>query len=105
MESALLSNLISEVTIKGVEEKMSLEILKVTLREPVNRNLILEITDENGFLLYTKPLIPLPSHPNAVLESILPEIPVNKRFIYNAFITIKIAAPAGSLFSAEVTFV
>ena len=105
METITLSDKEPEFTITGREEKMSMEILKVTLKEPVNEHLQLIISDENGFLIYSKMLIPEPQHPNAVLESPYPEVAVNKRFIFSAFLKVTIGAPSGSSFTAEVHFV
>ncbi len=105
METINLTNQNPVFTISGREEKMSAEILKVTLKEPENSNLELIITDENGFLLYTKALQPEPKHPNAVPESKFPEVGINKRFIFNASINVCINNPEGNAFLVEVHYV
>ena len=94
-----------EYLLEGREDKMSAEILKVTLKELPEQPLKLNVFDGNGFLLYAKLLIPEPKHPNTVLESPYPEIAVNKRFIFSAFLKVQLEAPAGSSFLVEVHFV
>ena len=105
MEKITLTNKAPEFTITGHEEKMSAEILKVSLQEPTSQNLKLNVTDENGLLIYSKLLIPETEHPNTVLGSEYPEVAVNKRIIFSAFIKISIEAPAGNPFSVEVYYV
>src|SRR5687768_6276849 len=105
MENFTLSNKEPEFTINGREEKMSVEILKVSLQESTSQHLKLNVTDENGFLIYSKLLIPEAEHPNTVLGSQYPEVAVNKRIIFSAFIKITIEAPEEDPFSVDVYFV
>ncbi|HSI90588.1 MAG TPA: hypothetical protein VK927_05690, partial [Adhaeribacter sp.] len=80
--------------------------LKVILTGPLPpQPLQLEVADENGFLLYTKPLVPKPQLPDSVPVTEHPEVPVNKRFIFNNQLTIRVLGPPGIAFSAEVHIV
>ena len=105
MDTIVLTNKEPDFTITGREEKMSVEILKVSLKESGNEKLILNVTDENGFLIYSKQLLPEPIHPNALPESLYPEVAVNKRFIFSRFLKINIECPPESPFAVEVHFV
>ncbi|MBK0402947.1 hypothetical protein I5M27_08105 [Adhaeribacter sp. BT258] len=85
---------------------MSAEILKVILKETLpDQVLHLQVTDENGFLLYAKPLIPKPAEPDTVTFNEYPEVPVNKRFIFSAQLEVRIEAQAGNTFEVEVQYV
>ncbi|MFC5270165.1 hypothetical protein [Adhaeribacter terreus] len=103
MQTYYLSNQNPTFTLKGEEEKMSAEILKVILKNPVSgKNLDLEVTDENGFLLYSKALIPKPPAPDSFSFNEFPEVPINKRFIFSSCLRIGISAPANTIFQVEV---
>ena len=93
-------------TIWGSEERMSAEILKVILKEyPTAEVLLLKVTDENGLLLYSKPLISKPAEPFAARISEFPEVPVNKRFIFSKQLEISISASESNSYLVEVQYV
>lgn len=103
MHSYSLSNQNPSVTIKGTEERMSAEILKVVLKEaPEGKNLNLEVWDENGMLIYFKALVPKLPAPDSVSFNEFPEVAINKRFIFSSCLRVGISAPAGSAFQVEI---
>ena len=82
---------------------MSAEILKVILKKPLSgKKLILEISDENGFLLYSKALIPKPPAPDSFSFNEFPEVPINKRFIFSTCLRVGISTPAHTTFQVEI---
>ena len=106
MEIFTLSQQNPIFTIWGSEERMSAEILKVILKENSSDEvLLLNIKDENGLLLYSKPLIPQPIEPFAVQFNEYPEVPVNKRFIFSEKLDVSILAPHSCNFLVEVQYV
>jgi len=105
MDRIKLNDQQPEFVFTGSEERMNVEILKVILKEPLpGKPLLLQILDENNFLLYEKFLIPKKSDPIAVRFTSDPEIPINKRFIFHAFLKLCVLAPDDLPYSVEVEF-
>jgi hypothetical protein len=106
MKSFALNQQNSTFSIMGEEEIMSAEILKVILKgNSTEDTLLLNITDENGFLLYSKPLIPKPAEDFAVQFKEYPEVAINKRFIFSKQLQVEIVAQDGSNYLVEVQYV
>jgi hypothetical protein len=106
METFTLSHQSPAFTIWGSEERMSAEILKVLLKENSTEEvLILKVTDENGLLLYSKPLISKPTEPFAVQFNEFPEVVINKRFIFSEKLEVSILATHSCNYSVEVQYV
>lgn len=106
MKTFPLSHLEPTLTISGNEFEMSAEILKVILIEKASdQNLLLVVRDENGLEIYAKPIEPRPNYPDAIQFNRFPEIAINKRIIFNSFITVSIIASTPQPFSLEVQYV
>ena len=106
MKTVTLNSQNPAFTVYGSEDMMSTEILKILFTEPLpSPPLNLEVLDENGILLYVRPLIPKVNQPDEVPVKMRPEVPINKRFIFSGRLTFQIRGLPGQNFALDLEYV